>query len=241
MTRRLTFILTGLIFFTPASVHAEIVKQCITHIHQVLDKTQGFPEDGSTIVVLDWDRTISRSEGGNNFRELGEQGTQKTITAFQNKNYKTMILTARLGGFGFSEECRGDLTVQEIEKAAENEINKMLTILPQWPDNGPLIDERLESLKNPDLDVCLLKGKQIVFAGGTTWKADAIKLLIQEGRFVTKPQNIIVVDNDIKNIDDFSMTFEGRDENVYLFHYPQTEPGTNKSNAPDKACSENKL
>ena len=195
MKKSLNLVLAGIMYFLPDSAKARVVEKCITHIHEVLENTMGLPEDGSTIVVLDWDRTISRSEGGYDFREFGENGTEETIKALQIKNYKTMVLTARLAGFGFSEECRGDLTAHEIGNEAESVINKMLTKFPQWDQAGPLLDEKLESIKNPDLDVCLLKGKQIVFAGGISWKGDAVKLLIEGRKFVTKPKNIIFVDN----------------------------------------------
>lgn len=244
----------------PTALHAKIEKNvCITHISDIFKHLpEGLPNDGSLIVVYDWDRTISDIEGQPNpnqvykQREVGNDerpGTLATIKNLRDKGFKNMVVTARMQGYGRSGGHL-QLSSREILRLANDYAQAMIDFLgPEWVLSGPIKENDMQSDDIIGKEAAKLNKKinrtlqymainQIVYAPGEV-KGELVSQFADENKFSTKPTHIIFIDNSYKNIEAFANVFKDRAELVYLFRYPDTDPKPQSNGikpAADQAC-----
>ncbi|MEN8237313.1 MAG: DUF2608 domain-containing protein [Pseudomonadota bacterium] len=185
---------------------AEIkISKCIGNIAEVTDN---LPQGDNIIAILDWDQTISAKEGEYTPRETGPKGTLESIKKLSEAGIKMIIMTARGGGYVYPE------------KDLDPFINKMLETMgsENWLAHGALKDKSYKTLP-VKRRLHLLAKNQIVFAGGDV-KGEALAKLIDGNMFYQKPTKIIFVDNADYNIRNMEAVFKNRQEEAYIFHYP---------------------
>ena len=101
--------------------------------------------------------------------------------------------------------------------------NDMDIFFPRWQEYNPLKNSELQSLRIPGTEMgnCMMTKNNIVFAGGKkpVWKGKAMTALIDRNMLKNNPENILFIDDDKENNEEFNKSFENRPENVYLFFY----------------------
>jgi hypothetical protein len=247
----LNLILLALIGFIPAVHSNIIKNVCIPKINDIFNHLENLPKDEKTIAAFDMDDTlVTRAYNEENkIVETQKEGdkTANAVKELQDRNIETMILTARLQGAGLSidEGCRpldrdktreilglepySDLGSQEEiavkrKDAIIKYADEMDMFFPRWQEYNPLKISELQSLHIPNnTGNCMLTINNIVFAGGKkpVWKGKAMTVLIDKDMLKSSPNNILFIDDDKENIEEFNNSFKDRPENVYLFHYPK--------------------
>jgi hypothetical protein len=206
--------------FLPSTSQATIVKDvCITEIKDVLTD---LPAQGHTVAVFDWDKTISSKETKDDLRDLDpEHGTIAVINKLHEKGIQTMVLTARLAGYGLDHKdfSSGKLVKELIQEYVDSMKNTLAET--NWMENGALKDH---DLQETDLGSSkMLTMDHMAFAGGTfANKGHALSMLIDQDKFKDKPVNLLFIDNDCRKIEDVRGSFlNNRSINAYLYHYPK--------------------
>lgn len=188
--------------------------QCVLSLREIqravqdIQRKNGKLED--TTVVFDWDETISDQDGK---FELREESTPALISELSDKNMPLIVLTAR----GLNPGVALDPGYEVI---MNNQVSLMSEKLGKgWKKNEALITQALKDWGGPTSKERLISKDNIVFARGFN-KGRAMIKLIEEPILKKRPTNIIFIDNSPQSISDFAQAFVGRNEQVYIFHFP---------------------
>ena len=175
----------------------------IDNISKILEH---LPQNGSTVVIFDYDDTISPSFTDNWCEENEENGTLATIKELHKRGIKTMVLTARLHGEALSS-CG-----IEVDKWMSEKLHQTA-----WLDNGALATNELLEREIEGEKIVTIN--QICFSGGKHGKGKGLEFLIDNNYFKEPPANIFFIDDWGPCIESVENAFINRHENMFLFHY----------------------
>lgn len=190
---------------------------CIKSIGEVLEH---LPVEGPTVAALDWDQTISAK--GTQTTPLREGDKTKTvINAIEEKGVNVFVLTARLMGLSKAEPS--SFGEDEVSKNLDESVKGMNNQGLGFLEHGALTKNEYEEFRIPQTNTHVMIQDQIVFAGSLlaqSAKPYALMYLIDNNKLKIKPNNIIFVDDDKKQIDAVKSAFANRPEKVTLCYYP---------------------
>jgi hypothetical protein len=186
----------------------KIGEQKIFEITKIIQILEHLPQDRSSIVVFDYDDTLSPPFGPGWCENDEAHGTLATINKIHQMGYKTMVLTRRLHGQPYS--ARDSHYTQEtmFEKLQQT----------QWLKNGALARDDL--LEGKIEGHTIATKNQVCFSGGTHGKGKGLAFLIDNNCFKESPHNIVFIDDEKRNIESVKDAFSNRPENLFLFYYP---------------------
>lgn len=182
------------------------------------------------LVILDWDRTISKHEGkisplseSRGIEDSGLKSTKDVIAALNENGIRMLVLTARGGGGVHSSKALGQIVKPMKEEAG---LTGSSVFTPETAEKF----EGADADEGKRMDMTLPGGThvmitdKIVFAGkglGTA-KAEAVDEIISKGLLKDVPKEIIFVDNSHRHLDGFKERF-GPKENVTVtaLYYPK--------------------
>lgn len=168
------------------------------------------------LLVLDFDKTISADDGNHAvFKYRENEKTFTTIHSLQDLKFKTIVLTSR--GLGQSQDLQQNtfLTSTQFMNQAELRLDRFGAL--------PNKIEKEVNINYKDRSAFVNIRGSYVFAGTADYhsnKAAALKELIEKKTFTISPTHIFVVDDTANNFPPFEEIFESREEQVYLFYYP---------------------
>jgi hypothetical protein len=190
---------------------------CISQIEEVSDKIKDIiknhPEKlADTIAVFDWDETISKADGEYELRDENKK-LIKLLELLKINKIPAMVLTAR----GYTNR---QIDPQIYTAQIEQQASKMTKALENWSSRVPALKiAEIRMLPIVSTPQGIIFKDDLVFTRGGK-KGLILSQLIDDNLLVQKPKNIIFVENDPKNIEEFAEKFRGRKEKVSIFHYP---------------------
>lgn len=193
--------------------------ECIANLNRIF---KNLPQDGETLAVFDWDQTLSSKVG--NFT-LRDRSTREILKTLHQRGIKTLVLSSR--------GVRNIASITpEIIEGVTRRTDKMVKVLGnEWISHGALKEKNFSSCTGISGKLNLITQNDIVLVGPTSTKGNALAELIDSDRLRQRPTNIIFVDHALQHVESVADVFSKRNENVYIFHYPN--PLASKG---DSAC-----